>query len=93
MIRDKCGGYLATDEETIRRTEVLLWARILVKAGGKERPNTVNILLGSRSYELQIWWELLPWVVGVFPAKGADNSMQNREEDVWRSQGACSRRK
>ena len=76
--------------------EVLLWARILVKAGGKERPNTVNILSKSRSYELQIWWELSSWVVGVFPTKGANNRMQNREEDVWRShagQGACSRRK
>ena len=54
----RCGGYLATDEETIRRIEVLLWARILVKAEGRERPSTVNILSGSRSYELQIWWEL-----------------------------------
>ena len=85
MIGDGCEGYLAIDEETMRRIEVLLWARILVKAGGKERPNTVNILSGSRSYELHIWWELSPWVVGVFPAKGADNSMQNQEEDVWRS--------
>ena len=96
MIGDECGGYLAIDEEKMHRTEVLLWARILVKAEGKERPNTVNILSGSRSYELQIWWELPPWVVGVFPAKGEDCSKQNREEDVWGSrvgQGACSRKK
>ena len=67
-----------------------------MKAEGKERPNTVNILSGSRSYELQIWWELPPWVVGVFLAKGEDCSKQNREEDVWGSragQGACSRKK
>ena len=52
MIGDGCGGYLATDEDTIRRTEVLLWARILVKAEGQERLSTVNILAGSRSYEI-----------------------------------------
>ena len=68
------GGYLATDEETIHRTEVLLWARIFVTVEGRERPNTVNILSGSRSYELQISWELLPWVAGVFPSKGADTT-------------------
>ena len=96
MIGDGCGGYLATDEETIHRTEVLLWARILVKAEGRERLSTVNIISGSRSYKLQIWWELPPWVAGVFPSKGADTGMQNQEEDEWSSravQGACSGRK
>ena len=83
MIGDGCGGYLATDEEKMHWTEVLLWARILVKVEGMERPNTVNILSRSRSYELQIWWELPPWVVRVFPAKGEDCSKQNREEDMW----------
>ena len=95
MIGDGCGGYLATDEETICRTEVLSWARILVKAEGRERPSTVNILSGSRSYELQICWELQPWVAGVFPSKGADIGVQNQEKDEWRLravQGACSGR-
>ena len=96
MIGDGCGGYLATDEETIRQTEMLLWARILVKAEGRERPSTVNILSGSRSYELHIWWELPPWVAGVFPSKGADTGMQNQEGDEWSLhavQGLCSGRK
>ena len=95
-IEDGCGGYLATDEETTRRTNVLLWARILVKAEGRERPSTVNILSGSRSYELQIWWELPPWVAGVFPSKGVDTGLQNQEGDEWSKrvvQGACSGRK
>ena len=86
MIGDGCGGYLATDEDTRRRTEVLLWARILVKAEGQERPSTVNILAGSRSYEIQIWWEVPPWVAEVVPSNEADFRMQNREEDEW-----CSR--
>ena len=86
MIGDGCGGYLATDEDTRRRTEVMLWARILVKAEGQERPSTVNILAGSRSYEIQIWWEVSPWVAEVVSSKEADFRMQNREEDEW-----CSR--
>ena len=72
------------------------WARILVKAEGRKRPSTVNSLSGSRSYELQIWWELPPWVAGVFPSKGAETRMQNQEEDEWSSravQGACWGRK
>ena len=44
MIEDGCGGYLATDEETTHRTKVLIWARILAKAEGRERLSTVNIL-------------------------------------------------
>ena len=86
MIGDGCGGYLATDEDTRHRTEVLLWARILMKAEGQERPSTVNILAGSRSYEIQIWWEVPPWVAEVVPSQEADLRMQNREEDEW-----CSR--
>ena len=86
MIGDGCGGYLDTDEDTRHRTEVLLWARILVKAEGQERPSTVNILAGSRSYEIHIWWEVPPWVAEVVPSKEADIRMQNKEEDEW-----CSR--
>ena len=96
MIEDGCGGYLATDKKTIRRTDVLLWARILVKEEGRERLSTVNILLGSRSYELQIWWELSPWIVGVFHSKGVDTGPQHQEGDEWSkraTQGACSGRK
>ena len=83
MIGDGCGEYLAIDEETACRTDVLLWASILVKAEGRERPSTVNILSGSRSYELQIWWELPPWVAGVFLSKGVDTGLQHQEGDEW----------
>ena len=54
---DCCGGFLAMDKGTALRTEVL-WVRILIKMDGKEKPFAVNILLGARSYELQIWWEI-----------------------------------
>ena len=59
------------------------------------RPSTVNILTGSRSYELQIWWELPPWVAGVYPSKmEAGAGMQklwDEDEYNWRvAKGASS---
>lgn len=54
------------DKETDLRME-LRWARLKVRMERKEKPSTVNILVGARSYELQMWWEAPPWVVGVFP--------------------------
>ena len=57
QIGDGYGGFLKVDKETDLRIEISC-ARILVRLKGMARPNTVNILAGLRSYELQIWWEL-----------------------------------
>ena len=66
MIDDSCcGGYLACDKDTTLRVK-LFWSRILVKLKDKDKPMSINILVGSRSFELQIWWEIVPWVVEVF---------------------------
>ena len=94
QIGDGCGGFLKVDEETRLRTETS-WARILVRLKEIARPSIVNILAGSRSYELQIWWELPPWVAEVYPSKmEAGTGMQKRwEEDEynWRmAKGASS---
>ena len=51
QIEDGCGGFLKVDKEIELRTKVSR-ARILVRLKGMARPNTVNILAGSRSYEL-----------------------------------------
>ena len=81
MIEDGCGGYLAIDKETTLWTDVFLWARILVKVEGKERPSTINILSGSRSYEFQLWWELPSWVARVFPSKEVEPGLQHQGGD------------
>ena len=96
QIGDGCGGFLTVDKETTLRTEVSR-ARILVRLKGMVRPNTVNILARSRSYELQIWWELPPWVAGVYPSKReAFARLHNlREEEECKRRvvkGACSGR-
>ena len=59
---------MAIDKGTTLRTKVS-WARIMVKNVEMTKPSVINILEGARSFKVQIWWELLPRRVGVFPAK------------------------
>ena len=94
QIGDGCGGFQKVDEETGLRSETS-WARILVRLKEMARPSIVNILAGSRSYELQIWWELPPWVAEVYPSKmEVGKGLQKRweeEECNWRvAKGASS---
>ena len=65
-VEDRCGGFLFLEKETTQRKD-LRWARILVKKNSSRKPSSVNLLLGARSYELQIWWEIQPRVVEVYP--------------------------
>ena len=79
-IGDACGRFVAEDKATEMKKE-MKWARMLIKSEGKARPSTVNILEGPRSYELQIWWEIPPWVTGVYPAVSRVAEKFPREED------------
>ena len=85
-IGDVCGGFVAVDEVTKMKKEVK-WARLLIKLSGKVRPSAVNILEGPRAYELQIWWEIPPWVTGVFPVVSRFEGKNPKEED---EEGACA---
>ena len=96
MIEDGCGGFLAIDKETTLKTK-MLWARILGKLKGKESLSIVNILADARSYKLQLWREMPPWVAKVYPSKRVvDFEVQNKEEDECTkriAQGVCNGRK
>ena len=65
-MEDSCGGFVVLDKETVLRMD-LLWARILVKMNSTGKSSSVNLLAGARSYELQIWWEIQPRVVEIYP--------------------------
>ena len=67
-IGDSCGGFLDVDRDTALRTKTM-WARLLVKLEGMDRPSVINILEGSRCFELQVWWELPSWMTEVHPSK------------------------
>ena len=79
---DVCGGFVAVDKDTEMKTE-RKWARMLVKMVGKSRPGVINILEGPRSFEMQIWWEVCPWVSGVFPVGAREEAeISEVEEEV-----------
>ena len=82
-VGDNCGGFVAMDEGTTSKTE-LHWARILVKMNSNIKPASVNLLAGARSYELQLWWEIRPRVVEVFPRSSriSGGPADPEEEDV-----------
>ena len=63
-VGDSCGGFVAMDEGTASKTD-LLWARILVKINTKEKLDSINLIVGDRSYAIQIWWEIRPTVAEV----------------------------
>ena len=77
---DACGGFVAVDKNTETKTE-MKWVRILVKMVGQPRPSVVNILEGPRSFEMQIWWEICPWVSGVYPVGARDEAETPKEEE------------
>ena len=69
LIGEGCGGFIAINNETVLKTKVM-WARLLVNLKEENRPSSINILVGMRSYELQLWWELQSWIAEVYPARG-----------------------
>ena len=77
---DACGGFVALDKVTEMKSDVK-WARMLIKSTGKSRPSAVNILEGPRSFELQIWWEIPPWVTGVYPVSSRVEEKNPKEEE------------
>ena len=91
---------MALDKDTTLKTKIL-WARVLVRLEGKERPSMVNILAGMQSFGLQGWWEFPSWSANVYPSKGdckmVNQKWEKREEEdeglthasqsMWRLQG------
>ena len=71
---------MALDKVTALRTEVK-WARMLINFVGKSRPSAVNILEGLRSFELQIWWGIPPWLADVYLVCSSAEAKNPKEED------------
>ena len=58
-IDDKCGGFLAEDENTAVLFD-LRWAKIPVKWDGRSNPLSVVVSEGDRCFVIQLWWEFQP---------------------------------
>ena len=65
-IGESCGGFIVVDEETTFFSQ-LQWARILVRAFGKNRPSSLQIVVGNFCWAVSLWWETPPWVSQVVP--------------------------
>ena len=50
-IRESCGGFIVVDESTGFMTE-LLWARVLVKVDGRVLPNSIEVVAGTKSFDI-----------------------------------------
>ncbi|RVW23733.1 hypothetical protein CK203_100814 [Vitis vinifera] len=54
-----CGGFVIADEDTTLLSH-LQWVSILVRADGRAKPNSLQVVVGSSSFPLQLWWEAPP---------------------------------
>ncbi|RVW17772.1 hypothetical protein CK203_071738 [Vitis vinifera] len=63
---EACGCFVAVDEDTSEH-RFLQWARILVKVRGWNFSSSLQVVVGSTSYAIHLWWETLPWKSEVQP--------------------------
>ena len=63
-IGNGCEGFIVVDED-MNSLSKLQWARILVKLVRRDFPSTIQIVVGSVSFAIQLWWEIPPWFVQV----------------------------
>ena len=90
-IGDCCGGFIAVDESTGAMKE-LQWARILVKLEGIGGPISLQVVIGTTCYAIQLWWEMLPRVTDVIPASrfGTGKKLEVREEEGGKTRAGCA---
>ena len=87
-IGDCYGGFVEVDEETKNHSQ-LQWARILVKNGGNFFPGTLNLVVKSFCYAVQLWWEVLPRISAVVPMKNLKWNERERVREEW-DEGSCT---
>lgn len=86
-IRDLCGGWIETEEETQLRNH-LKWARIRVEGDKSRIPKEVTILNAGISYSMQLWTEILARFTfgeeerekAIFQRSSRTSPMDNRAE-------------
>ncbi|WKA06292.1 hypothetical protein VitviT2T_024196 [Vitis vinifera] len=90
LIGDGCGGFIVVDDKTDIMAE-MQWARLLVKVVGRGFPTSVQIVVGSGCFSVQLWWETPPWFSQVVPAGCVNGKgVTGEEEDAGSgSRGGC----
>ena len=55
---EACGRFVGVDEDTVERRN-LQWARVLVGVRGWNFPSSLQVVVGSTCFAVQLWWEIL----------------------------------
>ena len=89
-IRDCCGGFVAMDESTVAFKE-LQWARLLVKSKGMEWPSSLQVVIDTTCFAIQLLWEVLPRVSEVLLTieNGSRKEQEVREKEKRTSCTGC----
>ena len=80
-IGEGCGGFATVDEDTAAFKE-LQWARILVKSERLKWPISLQVVVGSSCFAIQLWWEVQPRVskVALVFKSGMGNEQKVRDD-------------
>ena len=84
-IGDRCSDFLAMDEDMTFLSD-LRWARIRVKWNGKTLPHYVEVFEGQSRHEIELWWEIQPFVRSASALRELEARHKIREEE---EEGAC----
>ena len=76
-IGDCCGGFLEVDEGAENAVQ-MQWARILVRSSGRRLPGSLQLVIGSICYSIQLWWEILPKFSVVVPRSYSEGSPESK---------------
>ena len=71
-VGDYCGGFIIVDEGSMNSIQ-LQWARILVRLNWRSLPASLQLVVRSLSYSIQLWWEVspnFPWLFREVAAMG-----------------------
>ena len=93
-----CSGFVAVDEDTTYYRN-FQWARVLVKARGRNLLGMLNVVVSFLCFAVQLWWECPPWVDQVDPRTGhrelkveKDFTSVSCVEGAWAERSLCPKK-
>ena len=78
---EACSRFVGVDEDTVERRN-LQWARVLVGVRGWNFPSSLQVVVGSTCFVVQLWWETTPSISKVQPSWCCRGSRAKDEGEV-----------
>ena len=79
-IGDCCGEFVEVDEGSENLVQ-MQWARILVRSSGRRLPGSLQLVIESMCYSIQLWWEVFPKFSMVVPRSYSEGSPESKVRD------------